>query len=67
MDGDLMPTPHQIVILAGQLADHEPTNAIAEVLGVDRQTVFRWKHLKAVKLAALGVPVMRAQRENRCQ
>ena len=67
MDDDIMPTPHQIVILAAQLADREPTNAIAEALGVDRQTVFRWKHLRAVKLAALGVPVMRAQRENRGQ
>jgi hypothetical protein len=62
MDDDIMPTPHQIVILAGQLADREPTNAIAAVLGVDRETVFRWKHLRAVKLAVLGVECMRQKR-----
>lgn len=59
-----MPTPHQIVILAGQLADHESTNAIAETLGVDRQTVFRWKHLRAVKLAVVGFQGMRDQHQD---
>jgi DNA invertase Pin-like site-specific DNA recombinase len=67
MDDDLMPTPRQIAILAQMLADHEPTNATAEALETDRATVLRWKHLKAVKLATLGVPVMCAQREIRVQ
>lgn len=61
-DDNVMPTPHQIVVLAGLLADREPTNGIAEALGIDRQTVFRWKHLKAVKLATIGVECLREQK-----
>jgi hypothetical protein len=67
MDDEELPTPRQIAILAQMLADREPTKAIEEALEADRETVFRWKHLKAVKLATLGVPVMREQRQNRDQ
>jgi hypothetical protein len=55
MDDKSMPTLDQLVELAERMADHEPTERIAEAMGVDRLTAQRWSRMKAVKLATLGV------------
>jgi hypothetical protein len=49
------PTPAQIVELANRWHDGASFEDIVSAMGLDRDTVYRWKRTAAVKLAVLGL------------
>jgi hypothetical protein len=49
------PTPQQISELVERWHERQTFEEMANALDVDRQTIYHWTRLKAVKLAMLGL------------